>query len=131
MDAYEKLKAKGEKFEIVLIAIDQDEELYKEALRNVPWFALPFRDNRCDKLIRYFEVSTLPTLVIIGQDGKTLHSNVANAVAEHGFLPYPFTEEKFAELAKIEKAKEEAQTLESILVLGEHDYVIKNDETKV
>ncbi|KAL0550325.1 hypothetical protein IC582_014833 [Cucumis melo] len=131
VDAYEKLKAKGEKFEIVLIAIDQDEELYKEALRNVPWFALPFRDNRCDKLIRYFEVSTLPTLVIIGQDGKTLHSNVANAVAEHGFLPYPFTEEKFAELAKIEKAKEEAQTLESILVLGEHDYVIKNDETKI
>lgn len=131
VDAYEKLKAKGERFEIVLITIDQDEELYKEALRKVPWFALPFRDNRCDKLIRYFEVSTLPTLVIIGQDGKTLYSNVANAVDEHGFLPYPFTKEKFAELAEIVKAKEEAQTLESILVLGEHNHVIKNDETKV
>ncbi|XP_038876880.1 probable nucleoredoxin 1 isoform X2 [Benincasa hispida] len=131
VDAYEELKGMGERFEIVLISIDQDEEVYKEALMNIPWFALPFRDNRCDKLIRYFEVSTLPTLVVIGRDGKTLHSNVADAVEEHGFLAYPFTKEKFAELAEIEKAKEEAQTLESVLVLEEHDFVIKNDGTKI
>lgn len=131
VDVYEKLKAKGERFEIVLISIDQDEELSKEALRNIPWFALPFRDNRCDKLIRYFEISTLPTLVIIGQDGETLHSNVANVVEEHGFLAYPFSKEKFAQLAELEKAKEEAQTLESVLVLGDRDFVIKNDRTEV
>ncbi|CAK9321660.1 unnamed protein product [Citrullus colocynthis] len=131
VDAYEKLKAKGERFEIVLISIDQDEELFKEALRNIPWFALPFRDNRCDKLIRYFEVSTLPTLVIIGQDGETVHSNVANVVEEHGFLAYPFSKEKFAQLAELEKAKEEAQTLESVLVLGDRDFVIKNDRTEI
>lgn len=131
VDVYEKLKANGERFEIVLISLDQDEELFKEGLRNIPWFALPFRDKSCDKLVRYFEISTLPTLVIIGQDGKTLQSNVASVIEEHGFLAYPFTQEKFAELAELEKAKEEAQTLESVLVLEDRDFVIEKDGTKV
>ncbi|XP_023007756.1 probable nucleoredoxin 1 [Cucurbita maxima] len=131
VDAYEKLKAKGERFEIVLISLDQDEELFKQGLRNIPWLALPFIDKRCDKLVRYFEISTLPTLVIIGRDGRTLQSNVVNVVEEHGFLAYPFTKERFAELAKLEKEKEEAQTLESVLVSGDRDFVIENNGTKV
>lgn len=131
VDVHERIKAKGEKFEVVLISLDLDEELFEDGLRNIPWFALPFGDKSCDNLVRYFEISTLPTLVIIGQDGKTLHSNVVNAIEEHGFLAYPFTKEKFAELAELEKEKEEAQTLESVLVLEDHDFVIKNDGAKV
>ncbi|PKI62764.1 hypothetical protein CRG98_016863 [Punica granatum] len=78
----------------------------------------------CEKLLWYFEQYILPVLVIIGSCGKTLHSNVAEAVEEYGVLAYPFTPEKFAELAEIEKAREEAQTLESVLVSSDLDYVI-------
>lgn len=97
----------------------------------MPWYSLPLKDRTCDKLARYFDLSTLPTLVIIGTDGKTLHSNVADAIEEHGILAFPFIPEKFAELEQIEKAKREAQTLESILVTGDHDFVIGKDGEKI
>lgn len=131
VEVYEKLKAKGENFEVVVIPLDDDEESFKEGFESVPWLSLPFKDKICEKLVRYFELSALPTLVIIGPDGKTLHSNVAEAIEEHGIAAYPFTPEKFAELIEIEKAKEAAQTLESILVSGDRDFVIGKDGAKV
>lgn len=131
VDVYEKLRANGENFEIVMISLDGDEESFKKSCEGVPWLALPSKDKMCKKLARYFELSELPTLVIIGPDGKTIHDNVAEAIAEHGVLAYPFTPEKFAELEEIEKAKAEAQTLESILVAGDRDFVIGKDGVKV
>ncbi|XP_059447545.1 probable nucleoredoxin 1 isoform X2 [Corylus avellana] len=131
VDVYEKLKAKGEGFEVVLIPLDDEEESFNQGFRNMPWFSLPVKDKGCEKLARYFELSTLPTVVIVGPDGKTVHSNVAEAIVEHGVLAYPFTPEKFAELAEIEKAKREAQTLESILVSGDRDFVIGKNGAKI
>ena len=97
----------------------------------MPWLALPFKDKSCEKLVRYFELSTIPNLVIIGQDGKTLNPNVAELIEEHGIEAYPFTPEKLDELAAIEKAKLESQTLESVLVNGENDFVIDKSGSKV
>ncbi|KAF2286653.1 hypothetical protein GH714_023240 [Hevea brasiliensis] len=130
-EVYEKLKAQGEKFEVVFISLDDDEEAFQQSLANKPWLALPFKDKCCGKLVRYFELSTVPTLVVIGPDGKTLHSNVAEAIEEHGIQAYPFTPEKFAELAEIEKVKEAAQTLESVLVSGDRNFVIAKDGAKI
>jgi nucleoredoxin len=131
-EVYEKLKTKGENFEVVFIPLDDDEEeSFKEELESVPWLSLPLKDKTCAKLIRYFELSEMPTLVIIGPDGKTLHPNVAEAIADHGIDAYPFTPEKFVELDEIAKAKEAIQTLESVLVSEDKDFVIKNDGAKV
>lgn len=132
IQTYENLKEKGENFEIVMIPLDDDdEESFNLAFKDMPWYSLPFKDKKCEKLARYFELSTLPTLVIIGPDGKTVHSNVAEAIEEHGAQAFPFTPEKFAELEEIEKAKREAQTLESILISGEQDFVIGRTGAKV
>ncbi|KAK6926052.1 Thioredoxin-like fold [Dillenia turbinata] len=131
VEFYEKLKTQGESFEVVAIPLDDDENSFKQAFGTMPWLSLPFKDKSCQKLARYFELSALPTLVIIGSDGKTLHPNVAETVEEHGVLAYPFSPEKFKELEEIEKAKMEAQTLESILVKGELDFVIGKDGTKI
>jgi nucleoredoxin len=131
VEVYEKLKAKGESFEVVLIPLDDDEESFNQGFKSMPWFSLPVKDKGCEKLARHFELSTLPTVVIIGPDGKTVHSNVAEAIEEHGVLAYPFSPEKFAELAEIEKAKQEAQTLESILVSGDRDFVIGKNGVKI
>ncbi|KAF9591327.1 hypothetical protein IFM89_003950 [Coptis chinensis] len=85
------------------------------------------QDKSCRKLIKYFELSALPTLVILGPDGKTLHPNAAEFMEEYGIQTYPFTAEKLAELEEIKKAKLEAQTLESILVEGDRDFVLGKD----
>ncbi|KAL2903289.1 putative nucleoredoxin 1 [Bienertia sinuspersici] len=131
IDVYEKLKVKGKKFEIVLISLDDDEELYKQGFASMPWYSLPFKDMSCVKLARYFDLSTLPTLVIIGPDGKTLCSNATETVEDHGVEAYPFTPERFRELAQIEKSRQENQTLESILVSGKLDFVIDKNGAKI
>lgn len=129
--SYKKIKEKGQNFEIVLISLNDEEEEFKEALKTIPWLALPLKDEKCKKLIRYFELNNIPTLVIIGQDGKTLISNAAEIIEEHGNDAYPFTTEKLAELDEIKKAKLESQTLESILVRGEKDFVIEKNGSQV
>ncbi|PON31214.1 DnaJ-like [Trema orientale] len=131
VDVYNKLKERGEKFEVVLLSLDPEEEEFKQGSETMPWLALPFKDKSVEKLIRYFELSAIPTLVIIGPDGKTLNPNVAELIEEHGIDAYPFTPEKITELAEIAKAKEAAQTLESLLVSGDKDFVIGKNDSKV
>lgn len=129
IDFYEKLKTKGESFAVVSIPLDDDEESFQKG--DMPWYSLPLKDKRCEKLARYFELETLPTVVIIGPDGKTLHQNVAETIEDFGISAYPFTPEKFKELEQLQKAKEEAQTLDSILVAGNQDFVIDKNGTKI
>ncbi|KAF5945361.1 hypothetical protein HYC85_015589 [Camellia sinensis] len=131
IEVYEKLKRKGENFEVVMIPLDEDEESFEQTIRRMPWLSLPFKDKTCKKLARFYELSTLPALIIIGPDGKTLHCDVVETIEEHGTLAYPFTPEKFAELEEIEKKKRETQTLESILVSGDLNFVIGKDGLKV
>lgn len=131
VEVYEKLKERGENFEVVLISLDDDESAFQLGFAGMPWLAIPFKDKTCERLIRYFELETIPTLVVIGADGKTLVSNAAELVEDNGVEAYPFSPEKLEELAEKEKARMEAQTLESLLVSGEHDYVIKKGGAKV
>lgn len=126
VEVHKKLKAEGENFEIVMIPLDDDEESFKQG-----FYIVPVKDKSIEKLTRYFEVQTLPTLVIIGPDGKTLRDDVVETIEEHGAEAYPFTPEKFAQLEEKEKAKREAQTLESILVSGDLNFVLGKDGHKI
>ncbi|KAF8698720.1 hypothetical protein HU200_034972 [Digitaria exilis] len=131
---YEKLKEVGEKFEVVAVSLDSDESSFKESFAKMPWLAIPHGDKMCEKLVRYFELSSLPTLVLIGPDGKTLNNNVADIIEEHGFEAwegFPFSAEKLDILAEKAKAKAAAQTLESLLISGDSDFVIGKDRAKV
>ncbi|PON35925.1 DnaJ-like [Parasponia andersonii] len=131
VDVYNALKERGEKFEVVLLSLDDEDDEFKQGFETIPWLALPFKDKNVEKLTSYFELSAIPTLVIIGPDGKTLNPNVAELIEEHGIDAYPFTPEKISELAEIAKAKEGAQTLESLLVSGDQDFVIGKNGSKV
>ena len=131
VEVYSKLKEKGEKFETVSLPLDYEEEEFKQGLETLPWLTLPFKDKSIEKLVRYFELGTIPTLVIIGPDGRTVNPNVAELIEEHGIDAYPFTPDRISELAEIGKAKQEAQTLESLLVSGDSDFVIGKSGSKV
>ena len=131
VEMYQKLKDEKEKFEVVLISLDNDEQSYNEILKSIPFLAVPFKDKICEKLAHYFELRRIPTLVIIGSDGKTVNSNAAELVEDHGIQAYPFTPEKLEELAEIERKRLESLTLESLLVSGERDFVIGKDGKKV
>ena len=131
---YGKLKEVGEKFEVIAVSLDSDEASFSESFSSMPWLAIPQGDKKCQKLVKYFELSDLPTLVLIGPDGKTLKSNIADIIDEHGmdaWEGFPFNAEKLAILAEKAKAKAASQTLESLLVTGDLDFVIGKDGAKV
>ncbi|KAF4366127.1 hypothetical protein F8388_014845 [Cannabis sativa] len=120
VEVYNTLKDKGEKFEVVLISLNNEEDEFKKELETIPWLALPYKDKIIEKLVRYFEfdVSDIPTLVILGPDGKTVNSDANELVEEHGIDAYPFTQERIAALAEIEKAELESRTLDDNFVNG-------------
>ncbi|KAL6878464.1 hypothetical protein ACP4OV_012634 [Aristida adscensionis] len=131
---YEKLKEVGEKFEVVVVSLNNNESAFNESFAKMPWLAIPHGDKMCDKLLRYFELRCIPTLVLIGPDGKTLNSNIADIIEDHGFDAwegFPFDDEKLEILAEKAKAKAATQTLESIMVSGDLAYVIGKGEAKV
>ncbi|XP_042454479.1 probable nucleoredoxin 1-2 [Zingiber officinale] len=131
---YRKLKEIGENFEVVLVSLDDEESSYDEAIQSMPWLAIPFKDKSCEKLARYFELQTIPTVILIGSDGKTMNVDLTELIEEHGFEAwegFPFSQEKLYYLSEKAKAKLEAQTLESLLVSGDLDYAIGKEGLKV
>ncbi|KAJ3673195.1 hypothetical protein LUZ60_006569 [Juncus effusus] len=102
---YEKLRQKGENFEVVQILLEKEESSFNQTLQKVPFLAIPFKDKSIAKLTRYFELRMPPTLVLIGTDGKTSNPNLSEIIEEHGveaWEGYPFTEEKLGFLEEEE-----------------------------
>lgn len=128
---YNKLQERGERFEVVTIALDDDEKSFEEGLKNMPWLSLPFKDDSAMNLVRYFELKSPMTLVILGPDGKTLLPNAADLVEVLGDEAWPFSLEKLQEFKERKKAKLKDQTLESLLISGDLDFVIEKNGGKV
>ncbi|KAK0571279.1 hypothetical protein LWI29_013567 [Acer saccharum] len=131
VDFYKSLKEKGESFEIVYVSLEDDKERFENELVKMPWLAIPFGDKSLKKLPVYFKLNALPTLLILGPDGKTLCLNVRDYIAEFGIQAYPFSPEKLTALDELRNALSESQTLESLLVSDELDFVIGKENIKV
>ena len=124
--AYDELKGRGEEFEIIFISGDQDQESFDEYYDTMPWLALPFEDVLRGSLAQYFNIETIPQLVIIGADGKTINANATQLISLYGADSFPFTEERVIELQK--------QTAEKDLTLPKdvhpHPNVVSEYEDK-
>ncbi|KAK6165991.1 hypothetical protein SNE40_022788 [Patella caerulea] len=66
---YKKLRSRGEKLEIIFVSSDRDQEEFDEYIKEMPWLALPFGDQRADMLSEKFDVSGVPSLFLL--DAKT------------------------------------------------------------
>lgn len=128
VDMYRRLKETGENFEVVMVSLDNNMQDFEKGFAELPWFALPYEFSISFKLILNF---TDAKLVVIGSDGMLLSCDAAELVEYHGIEAYPFSPEKLAELREKDEAKIEGQTLDSLLVSGELDYVIRSDNSEV
>jgi len=95
---YNELKEQGKSFEIVFVSSDEDEDAYKSYHAEMPWLALPFKNEWKERLDARFEVEGIPTLVLVKGDGTTITTEGRGYVSEHGAKGFPFTEERIAEL---------------------------------
>ncbi|XP_010256393.1 PREDICTED: uncharacterized protein LOC104596799 [Nelumbo nucifera] len=131
VEVYKELKNKGESFEVIWISLGNSQESYENGFRNMPWLAFPFEDKSYKKLYPYLELTTLPTLVVLGPNGETLNSNAVDLVREYAALAYPFSQKNLIEPEEMGNLNPNQQSLESILVSGEKDFVIRNDDARI
>jgi len=81
-EAYNKLQANGEKFEIVFVSSDRDEKSFNEYYETMPWACLPFSDrDRKKALSDHFEVEGIPTLVILDENLKIITDSAVGTVS--------------------------------------------------
>ncbi|KAI9109162.1 hypothetical protein K1719_019785 [Acacia pycnantha] len=115
---YHKIKAtvseagNGEDFEIVLVSSDRDQACFDSYFSGMPWLALPFGEPEIRELARHFDVQAIPTLVILGPNGKTITRNGRNLINLYQENAYPFTNSKVEFLEK--QLEEEAKGLPSV-----------------
>uniref|UniRef100_A0A453FQ39 protein-disulfide reductase n=4 Tax=Triticinae TaxID=1648030 RepID=A0A453FQ39_AEGTS len=85
--------------------MDKEEDGYERSRRGMPWLALPYDGGdgaQSRALARYFDVREIPTLVVIGPDGKTVTRDGRNLVNLYFDMAFPFTEEQVRLLQELE-----------------------------
>ena len=98
----------------------------------MPWLALPFSDeNTRKKLNQAFQVDGISCLVFLDKEGKAITTEGVEIIEEYGAEGYPFTAERIDELRAREEALRAAQTVESLLLSDERDFVLGNGGRKV
>jgi len=72
-ESYTKMVAAGKKWDVVFVSGDKSQSEFDEYLKEQPWKAIPFGDKRKDQLNEMFDVSGIPTLVVVDpKNGKVI-----------------------------------------------------------
>jgi len=88
-ETYKKLQDKGEKFEILFASSDKSEDEFQSYLNDMPWKAIPFADSkRKAGLSNHFNVSGIPTLVILDENRKVINESAVGKVRADGEFPW-------------------------------------------
>mmetsp|Transcript_12111 Transcript_12111/g.21266 ORF Transcript_12111/g.21266 Transcript_12111/m.21266 type:complete len:303 (+) Transcript_12111:98-1006(+) len=84
---YKALKEAGKDFEIVFVSSDRDEDAFDKYHSEMPWLALPFqsRDKKSALSARY-NVSGIPTLVVLDSSGETITEDGRMAVSSKSYI---------------------------------------------
>jgi nucleoredoxin len=103
---YDEIKNKQSPFEIVFISSDRDKSSYENFFSSMPWLALLFEDSRTSPLKKTLKIKSIPSLVVIGPDGKTVSKDGKMLLLTYGASAFPFTDERIEELKKSSQRSE-------------------------
>ena len=115
-------------FEVIFVSTDRDQEEFISNLSNMPWKAIPYEDKTRKDLKRIFNIKGIPTLILIGPDGKIIGSNGRAIISMYGAMAFPFTETRIAEIE--DALREEAERLPSKVQDPKHIHELKLDMAK-
>ena len=96
--AYRRLRAAGERFEVVFISADRDKAPFDAYFAEMPWLALPFSEKDLNTDLKaLFDIHGIPALVLLrSSDGKVVKMD-GRSVIEDG-VDWPFTKLTFMEM---------------------------------
>lgn len=120
---YESLRRNKKDFEVVFVSLDKEQEGYAQCFNEMPWFALPFDKTTSRTLSRYFDIRGIPSLIIVGPDGKTVTKDGTYLIKLHLEMAFPFTEAqmRFLQGKMDEEAKKYPQSVRHV----GHQHVLK------
>ena len=100
VESYKKMKAAGKKLEVIFASGDNSYREYEDYFSEMPWLALDHEDPRKDDLDAMFEVSGIPTLVVLdAKTGKVItKSGRAKVDADPEGAEFPWHEKPLNEL---------------------------------
>mgnify|MGYP000979652745 CR=1 FL=1 len=84
VDFYKNINAETKQLEIIFVSLDKEKEGFEKHHKDMPWLAVPFGDVRVDKLINYYEVKGIPTLILIDKNGKAVSKTARQEVLLEG-----------------------------------------------
>lgn len=129
IEAYNDIaKNKDQEFEVVYVSTDRDVKEFELGLTKMPWVAIPFNDKTRQDLCRIFEVKWIPTLIILGPNGKTITTNGRKLVSLYGAKGFPFTESKI--LGVESSLMKEGDELAREVMDRKHEHILKLDMAK-
>lgn len=80
---YLMLLASGKPFEIVYVSNDNSKKEFEAYYNEMPWNAVQYEQEALRlQLARKFGIAGIPTLVIIGPDGKVINNNARAALVK-------------------------------------------------
>ncbi|KAK9683949.1 hypothetical protein RND81_10G177200 [Saponaria officinalis] len=130
VDCYTELVTTlNQPFEVVFASADRDKDESIHTLSTMPWLAVPYDDKTTHDLKRIFDITRIPSLVVIGPDGKTVTANGRDMVSLYGAMAFPFTKERISE---IEAAlRKDGERLPDQVQDPRHVHELKLDMAKV
>ncbi len=85
---YKELVGAGKNFDIVFVSSDRDQQAMTDYFGEMPWKALPFSaSSKKKELEAKYQVTSLPTLVLLDERGNTITLEGRRAVISD---PFPF-----------------------------------------
>ncbi|XP_010525855.1 PREDICTED: probable nucleoredoxin 3 isoform X2 [Tarenaya hassleriana] len=115
-------------FEVILVSTDRDPVEFDKNMSSMPWLAIPYEDRTCQDLVRIFNIKLIPSLVIIGPEGKTLNANARAMISLYGARSYPFTDSRIAEIEAC--LKKEGEALPRCVKDKKHEHDLNLDMAK-
>mmetsp|Transcript_119914 Transcript_119914/g.274751 ORF Transcript_119914/g.274751 Transcript_119914/m.274751 type:complete len:281 (-) Transcript_119914:171-1013(-) len=79
--AYATWKEKGLNVEVIFVSGDRDEGRFEEYFGEMPWVAVPFEDKRRQKWNQDFEVTGIPTVVVLDTDNSVINKDARGAIS--------------------------------------------------
>lgn len=95
-------KSRGaDDFELIFVSLDRSESEYKDYIKDMPWFCVPFDAPESDKedLARIYEASGIPHLVVLSDKGEVITMDgTSEVMGDPSGNNYPWKPKTFSEV---------------------------------
>jgi len=110
-ELYKACEADGKKFKVIFLSSDSNQAAFDEYFKEMPWYALEYKNRALkENLSNIFDVSGIPTLVLLKADGTEITKSGRNIVSVGAeFFPWGPEEMDAGHKAAQERAEREAK----------------------